>query len=147
MPELSGTLMELAGVVPVILYLLGTQPEDLTPALTLSARGFAPKAQALVLNEVAMDRCHPGGGLRPDRGPARVRQARTNWHPGLDATPLRGRGGRGSTGTILPMLSTARSPLPLACSTEQDCMLGSVPWSTAFLGLAHGYRETNEAGY
>lgn len=28
---------------------------DLTPGLTLSARDFAPKAQALVLNEVAID--------------------------------------------------------------------------------------------
>jgi hypothetical protein len=54
MPGLT-TAMEEAGVAPVMLYLLGTQPEDLTPALTLSARGFAPRAQALVLNEVAMD--------------------------------------------------------------------------------------------
>jgi hypothetical protein len=54
MPGLAAA-MEAAGVVPVMLYLLGTQAEDLTPALTLSARGFAPKAQALVLNEVAID--------------------------------------------------------------------------------------------
>jgi hypothetical protein len=54
MPGLAAAMQE-AGVAPVILYLLGTQPEDLTPALTLSARGFAPPAQALVLNEVAMD--------------------------------------------------------------------------------------------
>lgn len=44
-----------AGVAPVLLYLLATQAEDLTPALTLSARGFVPAAQALVLNEVAID--------------------------------------------------------------------------------------------
>lgn len=54
MPGLAAAI-EGAGVVPVMLYLLGTQAEDLTPALTLSARGFAPKAQALVLNEAAID--------------------------------------------------------------------------------------------
>ena len=54
MPGLANA-MEGAGVAPVILYLLGAQAEDLTPALTLSARGFAPKAQALVLNEIAID--------------------------------------------------------------------------------------------
>ena len=54
MPGLT-TAMHEAGVAPVVLYLLGTQPEDLTPALTLSTRGFAPQAQALVLNEVAID--------------------------------------------------------------------------------------------
>lgn len=54
MPGLAHA-MEGAGVVPVMLYLLGTQAEDLTPALTLSARGFIPKAQALVLNEIAID--------------------------------------------------------------------------------------------
>lgn len=54
MPGLAA-VMEEAGVAPVMLYLLGTQAEDLTPALTLSARGFAPKAQALVLNEIAID--------------------------------------------------------------------------------------------
>lgn len=54
MPGLAAA-MEAAGVAPVMLYLLGTQAEDLTPALTLSARGFLPAAQALVLNEVAID--------------------------------------------------------------------------------------------
>ena len=54
MPGLAHA-MEGSGVAPVMLYLLGTQTEDLTPAITLSARGFAPKAQALVLNEVAID--------------------------------------------------------------------------------------------
>ena len=54
MPGLAAA-MESSGVAPVMLYLLGTQAEDLTPALTLSTRGFAPKAQALVLNEVAID--------------------------------------------------------------------------------------------
>jgi hypothetical protein len=43
------TLRTLATEMP------GTQPEDLTPAITLSTRGFATKAQALVLNEVAID--------------------------------------------------------------------------------------------
>lgn len=54
MPDLSAA-MESAGVVPVMLYLLGTQPEDLVPAMTLSGRGFRPQAQALILNEVAID--------------------------------------------------------------------------------------------
>jgi len=61
MPELA-VAMEATGAAPVMLYLLGTQAEDLTPALTLSARGFAPQAQALVLNEVAVD----AGATRAD---------------------------------------------------------------------------------
>jgi hypothetical protein len=54
MPGLS-LQIEAAGIVPVMLYMLGTQPEDLMPALTLAERGFATTAQALVLNEVAID--------------------------------------------------------------------------------------------
>lgn len=54
MPDLAAYI-EGAGLVPIMLYLLGTQPEDLTPAVTLGARGFATKAQALVLNEFAID--------------------------------------------------------------------------------------------
>jgi len=54
MPELSAQV-EAAGLVPVMLYMLGTQPEDLTPASTLRTRGFTAKAQALVLNEYAID--------------------------------------------------------------------------------------------
>jgi len=54
MPGLSAQI-EGAGIVPVMLYMLGTQPEDLTPALTLTERGFTTTAQALVFNEVAID--------------------------------------------------------------------------------------------
>jgi hypothetical protein len=54
MPDL-GAYIEAAGLVPVMLYLLGTQPEDLTPAVTLHGRGFTTKAQALALNEFAID--------------------------------------------------------------------------------------------
>jgi hypothetical protein len=54
MPDL-GAYIEAAGLAPVMLYLLGTQPEDLTPAITLQSRGFGTKAQALILNEVAID--------------------------------------------------------------------------------------------
>jgi len=54
MPGLA-TEIEAAGLVPVMLYMLGTQTEDLTPAKTLSARGFSAKAQALVLNEFAIE--------------------------------------------------------------------------------------------
>ncbi|MGH7084875.1 MAG: hypothetical protein ACREFN_07770, partial [Acetobacteraceae bacterium] len=46
-----GTQLEAAGIAPVMFYLCGTQPEDLAPALTLAARGFHPRAQAIVLNE------------------------------------------------------------------------------------------------
>lgn len=53
MPDLAATL-EAAGIAPVMFYLLGTQPEDLTPAMTLTSRGFMPAAQALVLNEVSI---------------------------------------------------------------------------------------------
>jgi hypothetical protein len=54
MPSLA-TQIESSGLVPVMLYMLGTQPEDLTPARTLSARGFTSKAQALILNEYAIE--------------------------------------------------------------------------------------------
>jgi hypothetical protein len=53
MPGLASEI-EAAGLAPVMLYLIGTQPEDLTPAVTLAARGFQPKAQALVFNEFAI---------------------------------------------------------------------------------------------
>lgn len=43
--------LDQAGIAPVMFYLVGTQPEDLAPAITLAARGFAPVAQAIVLNE------------------------------------------------------------------------------------------------
>jgi len=48
------TQLEAAGITPVMFYLCGTQPEDLAPVLTLAARGFHPKAQALVLNEYSV---------------------------------------------------------------------------------------------
>lgn len=54
MPDL-GAAIEAAGLAPVMLYLLGTQPEDLAPAVTLQSRGFITKAQALILNEVTID--------------------------------------------------------------------------------------------
>lgn len=50
-----GAHIEASGLVPVMLYMLGTQPEDLTPAVTLSNRGFSTKAQALVFNEFAIE--------------------------------------------------------------------------------------------
>ena len=48
------TQLEAAGVAPVMFYLCGTQPENVAPALALAARGFGPKAQALVLNEYSI---------------------------------------------------------------------------------------------
>jgi hypothetical protein len=59
MPGLASEI-EAAGLAPVMLYLVGTQPEDLTPAITLTARGFTAKAQALVFNEYAI----PAGQTR-----------------------------------------------------------------------------------
>jgi hypothetical protein len=54
MPGLVASI-EASGLAPVILYMLGPQPEDLTPALTLTERGFAPQARALVLNEFTIE--------------------------------------------------------------------------------------------
>jgi hypothetical protein len=54
LPELASQI-ETSGMAPVIFHLVGTQPEDLTPAITLAARGFTPKAQALVFNEFSID--------------------------------------------------------------------------------------------
>lgn len=59
MPDLV-TEIEAAGLAPVMLHLVGTQPEDLTPAITLAERGFTAKAQALVFNEFAV----PAGQTR-----------------------------------------------------------------------------------
>ena len=53
MPGLAAHI-EAAGMAPVIFHLTGRQPEDLLPALTVAARGFTPKAQALVFNEYAI---------------------------------------------------------------------------------------------
>jgi hypothetical protein len=47
--------IEAAGMAPIMFHLVGTQPEDLSAAVTLAARGFTPKAQALVFNEYAID--------------------------------------------------------------------------------------------
>jgi hypothetical protein len=58
-PGICEALTE-AGVAPVMFYVVGREPEDLTPALTLSSRGFAPKAQAVVMNEYA----RPAGSTR-----------------------------------------------------------------------------------
>jgi hypothetical protein len=60
--EMPGLVSEIeaAGLAPVMLYLVGTQPEDLTPAVTLAERGFTTKAQALVFNEFAV----PAGQTR-----------------------------------------------------------------------------------
>lgn len=44
-------MIEDAGLSMVMFYLVGPHPEDLTPAATLSALGFNPRARAIVLNE------------------------------------------------------------------------------------------------
>lgn len=54
LPGIAGQ-MEAEGVAPVLLHLLGTSPEDLTPAATLMQRGFSPSAQAMVFNEYASE--------------------------------------------------------------------------------------------
>jgi hypothetical protein len=60
MPGLAAHI-EAAGMAAVMFHLTGPQPEDLLPALTLAARGFTPKAQALVFNEYAIE---PGSTRR-----------------------------------------------------------------------------------
>lgn len=54
MPGFADQIEE-AGLVPVSFYLAGTQPDDLAPIATLAARGFSPRARAVVLNESAAD--------------------------------------------------------------------------------------------
>lgn len=54
MPGLAEQI-EASGLSPVMFHLLGTQPEDLAPAMTLTAKGFIPKAQALVFNEYSIE--------------------------------------------------------------------------------------------
>lgn len=89
LPGIAGH-MEAAGVAPVLLHLLGTSPEDLSPASTLMERGFAPKAQALIFNEFA---CEPGATRsasfeRIIRSPAGKKLAETAvpvWMPKLHA--------------------------------------------------------------
>ena len=49
------THLEAEGMSLVPFFVVGTQPDDLAPLATLTARGFAPAAQGLVLNEWAMD--------------------------------------------------------------------------------------------
>ena len=44
-------MIEEAGMAVVMFYLAGPHPEDLTPAATLGALGFKPRARAFVLNE------------------------------------------------------------------------------------------------
>lgn len=66
MPGLTEQI-EAAGLSPVMFHLLGTQPEDLAPAVTLSARGFTPKAQALVFNEYSVE-----PGLTRERAFSRI---------------------------------------------------------------------------
>jgi len=55
-------MIEEAGLAMVMFYLVGPHPEDLTPAATLGALGFKPRARAIVLNEgvapVGQDREH-----------------------------------------------------------------------------------------
>ena len=44
-------MIEDAGMAVVMFYLAAPHPEDLTPAATLGALGFKPRARAFVLNE------------------------------------------------------------------------------------------------
>ena len=89
MPDLANQL-EAAGIAPVMFYLLGTQPEDVTPALTLASRGFMPTAQALVLNEVSVQagQTRRNAFARMIDSPGFQRVARTSiqlWMPKLFA--------------------------------------------------------------
>ncbi len=61
-PSLAGMLGE-AGLEVVLVYLLGPQPDDLSPLATFAELGFAPRATVLVLNEGLL-----GPGVPPDTG-------------------------------------------------------------------------------
>lgn len=50
MPALND-MIEQAGHAVALFYLVGHQPEDLTPIATLADLGFKPRARAIVLNE------------------------------------------------------------------------------------------------
>jgi hypothetical protein len=52
-------MLEEAGVAVVAAYLLGPQPDDLSPLATLEAAGFRPAATALVLNEGLIETSAP----------------------------------------------------------------------------------------
>lgn len=55
--ELPGFAAEInaAGAEPVLLSLVGSQPDDLAPISTLSDRGFKPDARAIILNEASKE--------------------------------------------------------------------------------------------
>lgn len=61
-PSLAGMLGE-AGLEVVPAYLLGPQPDDLSPLATFAELGFAPRATVLVLNEGLL-----GPGVPADTG-------------------------------------------------------------------------------
>ncbi|MGH7119633.1 MAG: hypothetical protein ACREFP_11705 [Acetobacteraceae bacterium] len=61
-PSLAGTLGE-AGLEVVLSYLLGPQPDDLSPLATFAELGFMPRATVLVLNEGLL-----GPGVSADTG-------------------------------------------------------------------------------
>lgn len=90
--EMPGLAMhiEAADMAPVLFHLIGTQPEDLTPALTLATRGFTPKAQALVFNEYAIEaastRARAFSRLTASAGYGRLAQSCAKlWMPRLHA--------------------------------------------------------------
>lgn len=56
-----------AGVEPVLISLVGTQPDDLAPIATLAERGFNPRARAIVFNEASAE-----VGLNRDQAFTRV---------------------------------------------------------------------------
>lgn len=55
--ELPGFASEIeaSGASPVLLTMIGAQPDDLAPISTLSDRGFAPEARAIILNEASKE--------------------------------------------------------------------------------------------
>ncbi|MBB5696044.1 hypothetical protein [Muricoccus pecuniae] len=59
--------MEEAGVAPVAAYLLGPRVDDLASLDTFEARGFKPKATAIILNEGRVE-----GGMEREEAFARV---------------------------------------------------------------------------
>ena len=47
--------IEEAGLIPVNFYLAGSQPDDMAPVATMAARGYRPRARAIILNESAAE--------------------------------------------------------------------------------------------
>jgi hypothetical protein len=79
MPDLVSIMTE-GGVEPVAIHIVGTDPHDLTPLAMTEARGFAPRATAIIMNEAHGRRdgdfdhvmAHPAFRAAMDRGAVKL---------------------------------------------------------------------------